>query len=320
MPLEKGFGYICLMYRQISFFWILAVCMACTRTNPTHSNSGPGMDEPFAPTYTLSELDSSARFTKGSRAVGEVDSVPEVSGMVNSFWNPSCLWVHNDGGDGPYLFLIHQDSAQLKATFQVNTINYDWEDIALNVSPGGDKSFLWIADIGDNLGGRPDYRLIQLAEPLTKPEMGIPMINPIREINFVYPDGNHNAECLLVDPFQGELIIITRDNPARVYSLMPSSGNNLRTLTFRGVLPIPGITGGDVSRNGNHILLRTYHELLLIDRLAGQTVAEALANMPTLLPYTPEPQGEAICWGNGGYYTLSERVGQALPVLYHYAE
>jgi hypothetical protein len=65
---------------------------------------------------------------------------------------------------------------------------------------------------------------------------------------------------------------------------------------------------GDISASGREILIKNYAEAFYWCRGDSQTVAEALAAAPTPVPYTMEPQGEAIAWGadGRGYYTTSE--------------
>ncbi|MGB0177650.1 MAG: hypothetical protein ACPF9D_10820, partial [Owenweeksia sp.] len=301
----------------------VALLWSCTRTNPAGSNVVPSVNTPFSPQYTLSELDSSLVYTQAANIVGEVDEVAEASGMVASVHNPGKLWTHNDGGDESILFLLDGSSANLLRKYKVLAKNEDWEDIAMSSDALTGTTHLWVADIGDNLKVRSSYSIYRIVEPFATggDTSTLEILNPVSEYTFTYPDGPQNAETLMIDPLNGELIIVTRGEEGLVYSADPAaSTTGILTFTYRGKLPVSGITGGDVSRNGNLVLLRTYSEILLWTRLPGQTVVEALGNTPELLPYNQEPQGEAICWGVNGYYTISERVGQPLPKLYHYPE
>lgn len=309
----------------IMAFIIIQLLGSCTRTNPAGSNSVYVPDEPFMPSYALDDLKLSSVYTKPGDAVADVEGIDEISGMVAGIVNTGQLWMHNDGGDGSILYLLDESNGSKLTDYQVLGNNVDWEDIAISRDQLTNRSYLWIADIGDNLKIRSSYTLYKVEEPVFS--IGSDTLNPnalqpFKAYSFNFPDGMYNSETLLIDPFSGEIILVTRGDNARVYTAHEPDADELNTLTlkYRGVLPIPGITGGDVSRNGNHILLRTYNEILLWERQPGQTVVEALSNVPELVPYITEPQGEAICWGINGYYTISEKVGVELPTLYYYAK
>jgi hypothetical protein len=132
-------------------------------------------------------------------------------------------------------------------------------------------------------------------------------------IEFVYPDGPHNAEALLFH--EGALYIVTKvdGGASGIYSLpadAPTTG--MITLAWVGeVTPstgVPQITAGDAAPFG--ILLRSYSNLLLYPD-AGE-VGVTLAGAPCVLPVAAELQGETVAWDQQGYVTLSEGVEQTL--------
>jgi len=66
------------------------------------------------------------------------------------------------------------------------------------------------------------------------------------------------------------------------------------------------------------VLLKTYEHVYYYHVPDGNYYSH-MAGMPTALPYTHEPQGEAVCWqvpGAAGYYTISE--GRHQPVYYYH--
>jgi hypothetical protein len=85
-------------------------------------------------------------------------------------------------------------------------------------------------------------------------------------------------------------------------------------------IPVTMSVAGDISRDGRQIIIKNYWVIYYWERKEGETVPEALSREPILLPYTPEPQGEAIAFfPNGkGYFTLSEKRMRVEPVLYKY--
>ena len=76
--------------------------------------------------------------------------------------------------------------------------------------------------------------------------------------------------------------------------------------------------GGAISPSGREILLKTYDDIFYWERQQGELLSATLQREATALPYSGEPQGEAICWdkAGSGFYTLSEGVKQP---LYYYS-
>src|SRR5258706_9742917 len=82
---------------------------------------------------------------------------------------------------------------------------------------------------------------------------------------FVYPDGRHNAETLLVHPTTGDIYVITKVSgaAATVYRMpRPFTPGAQARLEAVGPLSIPAsaglVTGGDVHPCGARVLIRTY--------------------------------------------------------------
>jgi hypothetical protein len=123
-------------------------------------------------------------------------------------------------------------------------------------------------------------------------------------------------------------VISKRETKVRVYrASYPQSTTAPMTLEHVVTLALnerdtmsAWLTGGDISPSGQEILLKSYIGVYYWSRAPGQPVHDALRAAPTLLPYIPEPQGEAVCWkaDGGGYYTVSEE-RDAIPAhLYFY--
>jgi hypothetical protein len=84
------------------------------------------------------------------------------------------------------------------------------------------------------------------------------------------------------------------------------------TLTAESVLALPltQLTGGAISPDGKEIVIKNYDDIFYYKRKEGQDLIEALKQKAIVLPYEPEPQGEAIAWARdgSGFYTASEAV------------
>src|SRR5690606_29355526 len=86
-------------------------------------------------------------------------------------------------------------------------------------------------------------------------------------------------------------------------------------------LPIPKVCAADISPDGSEILIKNYTQIYYWRRTGDETIEETLKKDPVNLPYTTEPQGEAITFDRDGkgYYTLSEENNNKKPFLLFYA-
>jgi hypothetical protein len=257
-----------------------------------------------------------ANFESG-KPVGIVQKLEldEISGMVASQNMPGKLWVHNDSGDGPNVYLIDQQ-ANWQASYQLQDVtNRDWEDIATTKING--QSYLLLADIGDNLAAFANqYYIYRCKEPNNTSATSI---SNVEKISFKYPDMARDAEAIMVDHATNDIYIISkRDTKARVYLLAyPQSTTNITTATFITELSFGGEFGGvpsgataaDISAKNDEILIKNYFQVFYWKLKTNETIKQAISrSYDKLLPYIPNPQEEAICWETNatGYYTLAE--------------
>ncbi len=252
---------------------------------------------------------------------GEITSatLTEVSGLVASRSNAGALWVHNDSGHEPSILLISQ-SGQLLAIYQLDSaINYDWEDIAIGPGPEPSKSYLYVGDIGDNNDMYDERYVYRFAEPVYQPQDQLvrDTITNYDRLGFFYRDRKVNAETLLFDPTDQTCYVLTKESGrADVYGFdFPASPPFRREANLVASVSLgePGLVnrlvGGDISSDGQEVLLKTYEHVLYWNRRdTTLTIPALLKTAPDTLPYAPEPQGEAIGFAadDSGYYTLSE--------------
>lgn len=250
--------------------------------------------------------------------VGTNESVliDEASGLVASRQHPHVLWTHNDSGDSARLFALNP-TGRLLGTYALDGASaQDWEDMATGPDPGSGVHYLYAGDIGDNGAARASITVYRVAEPAVSAEQAPVVTNlaGVEAFQFTYPDGARDAETLLVDPLTGDLFVVSkRDTPSRVYrAAYPLNPDGSTELEYLGELTMGWTTAGDVAPSGLQILIKTYDAMHYYARPAEQTVAQALTNTPVTVPYTFEPQGEAVGWQGreAGYYTLSEGVSQ----------
>ena len=273
--------------------------------------------------------------TLQSSTTGRVasDALTEISGIAASRRTRGVYWVHNDSGDSARVFAIDASGRTLGEFTLAGADAVDWEDIA--VAPGPPTTGttgtsrvpdIFVGDIGDNTGTRASVTVYRVPEPAIDP--GAHVLPGAAALTFTYPDGPHDAEALLVDPRGRDLLIVTKD-------LVGGRG-----IVFRGDADAPagtsavlervgqvslglgrGVTGADVTANGDAVALRTYLGVVLYPRPAGTRLWRAFTQpscsgaAPSLLD---ERQGEAIGFVPGGraYLTVGEG---AHPPLHRFA-
>ena len=193
----------------------------------------------------------------------------EASGIAASKCQTDVYWVHNDSGDGALLYAIDGIGKQLGVWHVTGAKNRDWEDIAAMKDQAG-KCQVVIGDIGNNGFERKQLSVYRVAEPAvdkSRPPTGSPPSEtaPAETLNFHYPDALRNSETLLVHPTSGDIYVLTKSKkePVSVYKLRPDfSGTEQMAVKIAefGVPAVPNglLTGGDISPDGEHIVLCDY--------------------------------------------------------------
>ncbi|MBZ5711060.1 hypothetical protein [Nannocystis pusilla] len=250
----------------------------------------------------------------------DLDEVHEASGLVESRSQPGVFWVHNDSGDEPRFFAFDAAGALL-GSFEVDgAVAIDWEDMSAGPGPTAGE-WLYFGDIGDNSETRPFITVYRVPEPdVAAAADDLVVISAVEAIELVYPDEPHNAETLMVDPQTGDLVIVAKGDPTRIFRAPgPVAAGGPYTLEEIAPIQFPATvaTGGDISPTGDFIAVRTYAQAFLWLRPPGTSLADALAGEPCTLPLAIEPQGETltIAHDRSGYYTFSE--GDHVPLWWY---
>jgi len=253
-----------------------------------------------------------AAFAAGT-VVGQLTGADmrEASGLIASATRARHFWLHNDSGDGPFLYLVDSSGDAVSRLRLAGVANRDWEDIARR----GDTIF--VAEIGDNGAVHDTIFVYAVLEPVT----GDTVASPIGVYPMHYPDGARDAETLLVDPRTGDWLIVTkRESRSRVYRYpAPQLPGILRVLErVDGELPFTRAVGGDVSPDGGELLIKSYDAVYYWIREGNESLAATLLRAPSQQPYLPEPQGESIAFDRdrSAYYTVTEQTaGRQQPML-----
>ncbi|MFT4031028.1 MAG: hypothetical protein QM669_01280 [Siphonobacter sp.] len=255
------------------------------------------------------------------RGTFDNSEIDEASGLIISRINKQYAWTHNDSGDQSRIFLIDVTNAQYKATVTIaNATNVDWEDIAASYYNG--VATLYVGDIGGNNGELTSHAIYRFAEPNPVELSGTSTVNDVDKITFQYPDGTWDAEALLVDQQTQDIYIISKlDSGAKLYKLAyPQSTTELITAEYVADLSQSLITAGDISIDNQEIIIKNYLTVYYWQRGTNETIASTLQRSPKILPYYPEPQGEAVAFAtdSSGYYTTGETRNGVTAHLYFY--
>ncbi len=263
-------------------------------------------------------LDAACRGTLVASTPGSVASpaVVELSGIAASHLTDGVWWVHNDSGDSARVFAVGSDGRDLGQYVLSGASAVDWEDIATGPGPTPGETYLYVGDTGDNAKARASIRVYRVPEPVvdTAAAPTTHTVTGVAALTFVYPDGPHDAEALLVDATSGEVFIVTKEasGNAQVFRAPANlAAGSTTTLTQAGTVSLGAggaITAGDVTPAGDVVGLRTYFSVRLFPRAAGTPLAQAFTQTSCTGASASEPQGEALGFTRDGrgYETSTE--------------
>ena len=263
----------------------------------------------------------------------ENSKIDEASGISSSKNNPHLVWMHNDSGDLAKVYGVGLDGSYLGTIRLKGAIARDWEDMCIGPGPEDDTDYLYIGDIGDNFSKFKKKRIHRFKEPKVNFNQDSPFNIKIKDFDtivFTYPDGNRDAEALMVDPNTKDLYILSkRESSVSIYRLpYPQSTTEVIEAEKLGNFTVSPnksyrrsdqITAADISRDGSKIIIKTYYDIIMLNNL-NNSVASAFSSEQIKLDYTPVRGGEAVCWrwDQSGYYTISEQTDDSPVHLYFY--
>ena len=282
----------------------------------THVSQKPQPPSAYGPPVTIANIKERA--------------ISESSGLVASRQTPGAYWTHNDSGGGPFIYSIDTRGDSL-GIFSVNGAqNRDWEDISIGPGPQSGKSYLYIGDIGDNLGTRMDVVIYRVAEPalnaatrtLTKKNPGT--TEPAEAIRLRYPDGPHDAEALLVHPVTGHIYIVIKlliSDPTVYEAAPPFTMGKTVTMTRLGTVHVPSlfggvITGGSISADGRRVALVDYFQGYELVLPAGSNNFNDIWKQKMIgFDLGKRKQGESIAYRIDGKALLATSEGRGTPLI-----
>ncbi|RCG22482.1 hypothetical protein DQ384_35515 [Sphaerisporangium album] len=228
--------------------------------------------------------------------------ITESSGLAVSPTHKDVYYTHNDSGSGPQFYAVGPDGRTLAMFTVAGAAARDWEAMAASVDPATGQSFLWFADIGDNLnGGWPDYSIYKVPEPKT---MADATVHATR-YRFRYKDGNRNAEGIMVHPKTGRLYVVSKEFAGSIYAA-PAKLRTDKVNILRRVGPAPIMaTDAAYAPDGSSFVIRTYFSASLY-KAPGELIGRV--SMPAL------DQAESITYTRDGRSLLTGTEGASSPV------
>lgn len=251
----------------------------------------------------------------------------EASGLAVSRTTTDAVWMHNDSGDAPRLFLVDLHGTTQGIVNVKGVTATDWEDMCSFELDG--ESWLLVGDIGDNQRVRgtksPSCQLLLLREPKLKP--GSPpeaivesTVEVVRTIEFQFPDGAQDCESLAVDAVSRTILLVTKTDPlhSALYSLPLTLSIGKETLTAERLAPL-GVTYAtamDVSSDGRRLAIVNMFSgvMLTRDDPKKESWAEASRGSITVLTLPIRKQGESVCFTADGKSLLLNSEGKSQPL------
>jgi hypothetical protein len=248
-------------------------------------------------------------------------AITEASGLAGSPTDGDFLWIVNDSGGSNEIHLAGTDGKPRGTVSVDGAKNRDWEDLAAFTLEG--KSYLLIADTGDNESKRDSVTLYIVREP-DLPAEGKIISGKIPlewKIDFTFTDGPRDCEAVAVDAREGKIILLSkRTDPPGVYELPLRPGQHPvarkigETETKATGFTVPVAfrnqpTGMDISADGKMAVVATYHGAFLFPRKPGEEWTDALARKPETLGPHGLAQAEAVAFAKDGkrIFAVSEK-------------
>ena len=234
------------------------------------------------------------------------DAIVESSGLAIGRRKDNVFWTHNDSNGEPRLFAFDRSGKHLGTSRIRGAEAIDWEDMGsfvVNRHP-----YLFAADVGDNARKREHCTIYVAKEPVSpkRDVVGIP-------IQFRFADGPHDCEAVAYDPVDRYFLLVTKDFhlSSAVYRMKWPTPDKHQMLTAEciGKVPVPVVTGMDISPDAMRIVLVTYGNGYLIQREKSENWSDALLRKGRMISLPNRRQGESVCFGNDGnkIYLTSEK-------------
>jgi len=266
-----------------------------------------------------------AKWSAGEK-IGELNHlrIDEASGIAVSSKFPGRLYHVNDSGGGPYFYITDMDGKNTRSVQIEGFIarRSDFEDMGSGRC-FGDKSCIFIADIGDNKEKRKFVEIIVVEEVTDFKDS----VKPLKRLRLTYPDRPHNAEGLAVHP-NGDIYFITKEedldksiaHPAKLYKLekekWENAGDQELKLDYVGEIDFTRISSSDsvfgnlptsldISPDGKRFLVLTYENAYEFNFDLSQDTLKPAKEMKkgkdySVIDVPALPQQESVSYTDNG--------------------
>ncbi len=251
----------------------------------------------------------------------------EASGLAACRTIENAVWMHNDSGDTPRLFLVGLDGVTIGIVNVNGVTAFDWEDVCSFEMNG--ESWLLVGDIGDNARKRsvtsPTCQLLLLKEPKLKPSESAvkPLevsIEVFRTISFQFPDAPADCESLAVDTATNTILLVTKSAPTTcaMYSLPLNltQGEEISKAEHVSSISATFATAMDLSPDGRRLAIVNMFGGVMLTRNDPKkdTWADASIHALTTLKLPNRKQGESVCFTTDGSSLLLNSEGERQPL------
>lgn len=244
--------------------------------------------------------------------------ITESSGLAASSTRADVVWTVNDSGSSAVVYGVSLRTGRTVARLTLaGTQARDWE--AMTAARVGNRSLLWIGDVGDNRAVRKSVVLRLVREPARWAPQNVTSqtVTPV-SLRVRYPDGPHDVETLIWTP-EGRLLLVSKGlftgvvyevpPPAVTAALAGRSTTDPVVAVPLATVAMSLVTDGAALPDGR-IVLRGYADAAIYpDPRAGGTLTPA-----SRVSLPAQPQGETIAVVERGRAVLvgSEGVRQPL--------
>ncbi len=256
----------------------------------------------------------------------------EISGIASSNLLTDHLWLINDSGNSPTLYLVDKNF-DIKKSVDLTARNRDWEDLSAFVFEG--ISWIVVAETGDNLKKHTSsFLYFFLEEELLKSDHK--NLTPEKTLEFTYSDGPQNCEAIAVDTLSRKILLLNKSETVSSLYELPlfpekkekkqiakrttelkvfpghESASLIKVLT--GVNP-DAITGMDVKKDGSSAFVLTYRDIWQFVKNPDSSWAKTFSQSATHFSSIKLRQAEAIAVSTNDATILVTTEGIPAPVL-----
>lgn len=267
--------------------------------------------------FVLVSLVFDVDYTRGqSTGTLSVDSeinisilLSEISGMA---YDGDWIYAINDGGNGPYVFVIDPVSGETIERYRIDNIpNKDWEEITVS----GDH--VYIGDFGNNSGNREDlfiYTIHKDSLSFKDPPVSVTSISYSEQKAFNKSRHDHEWDCEAMTVHDEKIYCFSKDwknRQTKMYIAERGKNNRMEAVDSfdAGFL----VTGAFFDEKANSLFLCGYydHETYLIHFKNTEVVGFSPVYTRYKIPDLENTQVESVLVLNDYIYLASERTLKA---------